>query len=255
MLSEQVKTDIRRHLKQRILGTGYRGTLAPAYLIMPNMNLETRLNTLRPSEESVLTGRAYGSIQVFAPMVAGAVITATFTAAALTSPVAISATVQAGDTPSDVCGRLASAANASSDLITAGFKGQAPWNDNPAAADTVPNPEVQFTAPDVFTMTVATTGTVGAVAVNTGERTDLNIVIAKRPLTQKFGYVPICNYLEGAIGGATRNLDISKAESAVFRQDEVEARRDLYDYYVNQMADFLGPEVLANNLGGPQAYL
>ena len=53
------------------------------------------------------------------------------------------------------------------------------------------------------------------------------------------GYLAICNILEGKIATATDNLDTVRAGEWHARQDEVQARDNLYRYWCTKMAQYL----------------
>lgn len=250
-LREIDKAHIRRHLKFSMIGKAFQGELGnsifgtrttPLYF-----DLETRMNTMSPSEEAILTGKAYAAISIWEPVPVGSVLTATFSGGPLSSPVVIPVTAGAGDNAVSFCQRLTAAFAGNSSMISAAFQSMAPWGAGQYTNNAVPNPEMAITNEQTFTLALAVTGGLICALTADGKKQDPTVVVKKRPLTQVFGYLPICNFLEGAIGGATTNMEFNKAESVIFRNDEAEGRTALYDQYVQRMAEFLG--VFVNDPG------
>lgn len=240
------KAHIRRHLKFSMIGKPFQGDLGNSIYGMRSspvvQDLEIRMGTMSPDEEAILLGKAYGAIavQLVSP---GAVLTATITGGSLVSPVVVPVTALSTDDAQIFCARIAAAFAADATLVSAGFIALAPWGAGALTDNTVLYPEMAVVNAVDFTLTISVTGTISAYVSSNGSRQDPSVLVVKRPATLIYGYLPLCNYFEGAIGGATRNLEISKAETAVFRGDEIEQRQGLYAYWCQRLAEFMGLQV------------
>ena len=69
------------------------------------------------------------------------------------------------------------------------------------------------------------------------------------PPTTLNGYIPILNYLEGAVPAATQNLDTWQADVWYARKTELKERVALYNYFRRKMADFMGVPLNASAAG------
>ena len=68
------------------------------------------------------------------------------------------------------------------------------------------------------------------------------------------GYLPILNYLYGAIGSATSRLGTKQADVFKARQDEVAERKKLYEFYQSELASFIDIPINPMSKGGKRAY-
>lgn len=219
-------------------------------------DLETRMGTMSPSEEAVITGRAYAAIRVSDNGVTpGAVLTVTLSGTFAGSPVVVPVTAQSGDDPVSFCQRLAAAFAGNAVLIAAGFQPISPWGAERFTGSAELDPEMAITNNQDFSIAIAITGSLIAYLSADGSRQPPVYTVQKRPLTNIYGYLPICNQLEGEIAGSSRNLEIAKAETAVFRGDEQEKREELYIYWVNRMAEFMGLKINDPSGGYGTAYI
>lgn len=273
-LLEQEKSDIRRHLDYSVIGL-YRqspvgGTLAPMNTGFRILNsygqLEYVMNNLLPNEEARLTGKSYGAIGFVnnnpvnpaVPVQVGSTMTISiFSDLFSVSPVVLSYTVVSGDTLLSICGKLALQAASNGIFTSAGFYamndfGAGPYGQQYNPTQLVSFPIVSFVGPMPginFTLTVAGTGTTVPQIVQQGvplsPSSTSNLTY---PPTKTWGYVPICNYLEDQMSGATSdNLSVFKANDAVLRLSEMKDRKKLYLLYTKRLALFLGTVKNQNN--------
>lgn len=255
ILSDIARIDVRRHLNYPPVGTPQiaQGRAGAQYLAGmidygtdgAYTHLELRLDRMRPAEESRLTGFAYGSIYLAnETIVPGDELNLNFSEGGLLTEEDVTITVLSNETPLAFLERLAVLINQNPVLTAKQFSAFAPTSvDKPTFR------EVMITCPAAFTMIVTQDGTLGVSQTSFGNLPDPSIQIKSNPLEYIHGYLPICNYLEGAIGGATQNLDTARADVWTGQAREVEKRTGLYNYYCQRMADFLGVSFFPRNNG------
>lgn len=251
-ISDAVKTDVRRHLGYPAAGLptaspsggtfmrGYAGfRMTQAYGL-----LEWRLQALSPSEEAKLTGYAYAAIGLAGiTTVTGTQIVLSISGGGLGAPVQLTIPVTAGQNPLEVLTAVANAVNLQAQLIAAGFQGVAPWGNGPWSANQIAFPQMAIICPQQFVLMRGTGNDVPLVISENGSLPEPSVEVNDLPVTVIHGFVPILNFLEGAIGTATRRLGIGKADVFTPRGNEVGKRRELYDYWVNNLSAFLGVPV------------
>jgi len=277
MLSDAVKSDVRRFLDYSVIGlwrqspTG--GLLAPMNNGFRWMtaygNLEYKLNSLKPDEESRLTGHPYGSVgfaqgnpnYFLIPPVPSSSITISLASSAFSSsPVTHTYTTTATDTFLTICGAIAQQFATDSVFQNAGFQAINPFGIGPFgqpnnATQLVTFPTVDFIAPSSaasFTITVSGTGsTIPQIAQQGAPLSPSLTSNLTYPPTVVWGYLPILNYLEDQMAGSTSdNLAVYQANDAILRQSEMKDRKKLFLNYCDRMADFLGilrnPDKMSN---------
>jgi hypothetical protein len=283
-LTEAQKVNIRRHLGFPVAGLplispagGTLGSGNAGYRFLQAYGqLEFRLNNLAGPEEASLTGEPTGIFALIGPAVTpGVTFQVIFSGGGLVSPVTISYTSVSGDTQSAVVANLASRVNNNATLQAAGFIalnpfGQGPMSQNQGQPQTIlgnqqtGNPaipiaqvEILLIAPGVtsFTMTCSSSGTPSLVTLMQGQQVPptSTVSLVTNPSTVLWGYLPICDWLEGAVAGSTQNLDTSRADVWYPRMDEVEERNKLYDYWRRRMYLFMfddGSSSLGPRSGG-----
>ena len=203
-----------------------------------------------------------GLVALVGPAVtSGIVFTIVFSGGGLGSPVTITYTSILGDSQAKVVAQLASAINQNSTLNAAGFLalnpfGQGPFSQNQPQPQTIAggsqtgNPaiplaqvEIMNITPGVtsFTMAPSSTGAPSLVCPMQGQQMppSATVSLVTNPSTVLWGFLPICDWLFGAIAGTTQNLDTAKADVWIPRADEIEARTKLYDYWRTKMYQFL----------------
>lgn len=203
---------------------------------------EYKMNNLNPDEEARLTGYGYAAIAMTGPQpVQGDTISVTFSGGNLVSPVTITATMPA---PAGVDGRLimvallAGLVAQNTTIQTAGIVALAPYGSGPFGQNVVPFPEVAFTSPVSFGIAVTATGVSYPQITATGVQ--LPPVTQLVPNVTTWGYLPIMDGLEGAIGTASDNLDTKEAGPWKSRANEIGLRISLYQNWQAMLADFLG---------------
>ena len=268
-LLEQTKSDIRRHLEFSTIGLWRQqnagaGTLAPVNTGFRMFNsygqLEYRMNNLQPNEECRMTGNPYGAfgfsqgnpLYFTIPVSPSSSITVNVasTAFGVDSPVTVTYDVTSTDTFLTICGQLAQLLSLNSTFASAGFYalndfGNGPYGQPNNASQQVTFPIVSIVSPNpqtTFTLTVAGTGqTIPQIVqqgVNLHPSLTSNLTV---PPTTIWGYVPICNYLEDQMAGATSdNLSALQANDAILRLSEMRDRKKLYRYYCKRLGDFIG---------------
>ena len=243
-LTAQAKVDIRRHLGVPASGIANSNYVVGLRTILRVGQLELYMNVLSAEEEGVVTGNPYGLLRIFGDVQSGNTVTATING----TPVTYTATSQdaASQQPLfNVAAGLANLCNTSS-LAVFGAAGSIIGAGEPPS--TLPNfAQVTFSNQSTFTLTGSATGLSVAVLANGSVYPSpaLPITNPDNSVTTYYGYLPICNFLEGQIGTATMNLSLRSAgglstqAAAAFRQDEVGARRELYDFWCSQLGNFL----------------
>ncbi len=209
-----------------------------------------RLNQMRPEEECRLTGRAYGAVAFTGlnPQ-PGDTVTVTLTGGGLLAPCVAVVTVPTptnGRAPwslLNVAGALTQAFMIQGTFQAAGFFSAADYGSGPYSQQSVGVPISSFIAApnQQFSLTATFNGTTVPQIIASGKLLppflsfrqvgNVNVV---------WGYLPIMDYLEGAYGGSSANMAISRAEEVVFRTTEAEDRMDQYNVYQQKLSDFLG---------------
>jgi hypothetical protein len=251
-LGDAVKIHIRRHLMYPMAGLPSASAAGNSLMISDfgfQFNslypaMEERMDTMSPGEEAVVTGKAYGAIALSGLVpTAGNQVTLVFTGGGLSAPETVVTTVVAGDTNLTFLARIVTAINQDLVLQAAGFSAVSPWSANIFQGANINFPEIAFLNPNPFTFTAASTGTTGIAVTGLGAQLDPRVTVNSNPLTIVGGYVPILNYLENAIGGATANADVAKAETFVHDAREIEKRIQLYEYWLQRLATMMGVRV------------
>lgn len=211
-------------------------------------SLEEALARLRPEEEAILTGLAYGAIGISSNVTPGDSIEVTIDSDDLEDPEVFSVVVQTGDTVTSFLTRIATAVNQRPVLAQKRFQAKSPWGTGKEANMIYPNPEMAIICPTAFMLTILCTGNIGAAVSAWGGIEEPSIPIDDGE-GRIYGWLPICNYLHSAIGGAADNQGFRKAE-VTFNAREPEERERLYKKYVKWMADFLGVELFPTRTSG-----
>lgn len=273
-LNEAQKAGVRRHLKFAIGGlnrnspvggslasggAGYRWSQAFG-------QLEYTMNNLSPTDEAMLTGKAYAAVALTGPLTnnsgqpnpqPGDTVAITFSGGNLGSPHTVTTTAVTGDTLLSLAARIATTVNLDATMQAAGIFALAPFGTgpfatgqtspggNPAGNIAIPVPEAAFVSPVAFVASNPTSsGVVGAVLTALGGLLPPAAPVdwTVQPYGTVNGYLPICDKLEGSYAGSTMNLDLAQAggqDGATFRIDEQQQRKKLlYDWRM-EMAEFL----------------
>jgi hypothetical protein len=268
-LNEAQKVNIRRHLGFPVAGlplvSPSGGTLASGNMgyrfLQAYGQLEFRMNNISGPEEAALTGVPTGIVALVGPAVssAGLVYTVTISGGGLGSPVEVSYTTVSTDTQASVVANLASLVNRNTTLQTAGFVAINPFGFGPfsqSQPQTVlgggqtGNPAIPIAQMEVvneipgvtsFVLATASSGSPSLTVLMQGQQMppSATVSLVTNPATTLWGFLPICDWLDGAVPGTTQNLDTAKADVWIPRQDEIEARTKLYDYWRVKMYQFL----------------
>ncbi len=259
-LTVQQKVDIRRHLGVPASGIAASNYVVGLRTILRVGQLELYMNVLSAEEESVVTGYPLGLLRIFGDVVAGNTVTATING----TPVTYTATSNDASSTQplfNVAAGLAAACN-NSNLVVFGAAASIIGAGEPPY--TLPNfAQITFSSPTTFTLTGSSSGLSTAILANgaTYPSPALPLTNPDNSVTTYYGYIPICNFLEGQIGTATANLSLRSAgglstqAAAAFRQDEVGARRELYDFWRMQLGNFLSVGPNPAGRGGMGSHL
>lgn len=265
-LTLQQKATVRRHLGYPVIGipvtspaggTLALGTAASYRFFQAYGFLEFRLNNLNTDEESRLLGGYYSSVSVIGPTPnVGDTLAATFTGSFTGSPRTVTVTVTSGmvtPTPPNpvyvnnnaglgIVMALAGQVLNDSVLAAVPIRGWAPYGTGAFSNNTIPLPEVAFSASIPYTLTVATTGLVAAQVPMNGQSQLPPFIPTLPGLTTApiYGYLNILDYLESAWGSATQNLDTAKADVWTARQTELAQRQSQYVIWQKRLSNFLG---------------
>lgn len=271
-LTLEQKSNVRRHLgfgpAGLMRGNPSGGTLAAGQqgyrFFQAYGQLEFRMNSLAPDEESRLLGKAYGGVMLIggATLTPGSVGTITFTSPTAVVGQVATYTSIVGDSQLSFIANLASAVNNNSTLASNGILSLAPYGTGPFSQSFlggpvgntgVPIPQLGIISAVAFTFTTSFTGTAGTSMVATAsggflgpsattDRTTL-------PFTVTFGYLPILDAVEASLYGAFGNLDTSQADVWTARMDEPEAKARLLKYMRMDLWRFMGFDNASNGTG------
>ena len=276
-LTDPQKTNLRRHLQVPVAGLPL---ISPAGGTMASGNagyryfdawgqLEFRMNNLNADEEARLLGQTFGSFALTGPaVVGGTTFSIQVSGGGLAAPVTISYTSVATDTQITVMANLAALINGNANLLAAGFMcfnpyGYGAFSQTKAGGAQTGNPAVPLAQIGILNKTPGVTSFALAVPGSTVPQIiapmqgqllapQATMSLVTNPPTVLNGYLPICDWLEGAIAGATMNLDTSRADVWYPRMDEVEAREDLYKLWTKRLGDFLfGKDAWTGPRGAP----
>lgn len=234
-LSLQTKVDIRRHLGVPAAGYPTSGYTGGIRIVQSTGQLETYMDNLQADEESVVTGFPYGLVRIFGTPTAGNTVTLTINGTPVVYTVTENDATSTMPAPLQaVAYNVASAVNAANlgPLAAGGF------NYGATPAKTLPDgSQVSISNPSTFTVTASASG-LSAVVIANGS-TFPNPQITTSAGSTIYGYVPICNYLEGQVMNPNLSLQYVKADAVTFRADEVAARLQAYRWACRQLGNFL----------------
>ena len=267
------KSQIRRHLKYpnvgfaALSGQGGGGTLGTnesMYALATFGMLELKMNTLQPCDEATLVGKAFASLGLLGfPPNAGDSVTVTFTnllgalGPLTVSPHALTVTCSAANAGSQnlFALQIAYAISTDTTLAVAGFQALTPYG--PGSNVLNPLVEIGITNTTPFIMTATASGAFAAQVENDGSvLPEPTVQVGKNmgvPII-KNGYLPLLNYLYAAIATATTRLGTLKADVFSARQDEVAARRGLYEFYQRELSNFIDIPLNSLAKGGKRGY-
>jgi len=244
MLTFQELVDARRHLGVPVAGVVQSGT------VLRVARLEYLFQHLQAEEEATLTGRPYSVVQLMNNVVNGQTITVTITpqGGVAGTPITYEVTYAdqtATDPRLSVALNLSYAVTAAAQGVWAAGGAFLPQN---TSAVLPPFSQCTLTSQSMFTIAVTTTGGLVANIFRNGyyPSPQLSYYDSTNTLQMVYGLLPICNYLENAIYGATDNLEVDSAASSGaqggirVRHDELQQRELLYRRAVARMSKFFG---------------
>lgn len=251
MLSLEVKSDVRRHLKYPALNQSSGDALSYINWDQSSLILERRMDSLSPVSGAKISGLALGTLaMVGREPEPGDQISIVISSTLLESDETIGPIVAVdGDTQILMARKLAQAIADNPTLASAEIAALGPFG--PGLSDKqIVIPEVAVSAPGEFAMSASFSGSMGVSVPKQGKFTEPSVVvsISAGVENKKYGYVPILNFLEGAIGSSTQRAHLARAEGFV-RSDEIRERQELYRFFVNQLADFLGVPINSSASG------
>lgn len=250
-LLEDVKLDVIRHLGYPVMGLYPQGQAggALAYggagwrFFGGYGALLFKMNMLRPIEEAKITGLATAAV-FFTGILPnpGDVITVALSSPALMSPITATVTVPMPVNGLErwdlltVASALATAFMLQPAFAAAGFFAIADYGRPPFSQITPVAICSINSSGGNFTLTPSFTGSTVPQISGAGKPVSPYIPVGGGCIT---GHVPILNYLEAAIGGASASLGVLVANTTTLRHDELEQREWLYEKYQIKLADFL----------------
>lgn len=255
MLSEQQKISVRRHLGYPVTGNPIRSPVGGNTLAAGSIGyrwfqvygmLEYRMNNLQIFEEAILLGLAEAAVDVNGQVDAVG-RTASITIDQPPLSVSVTYTTTSTDDIFSTSRYLANLLLADPNLVPAGFQVQSPASGIGPFADAAkppavvqPYPAIQITCVNgPFQVTAVGSGLLQLIVEpGSGQFID-PVVNLGFPPASYYGYVPILNALETAIGGASDNLDTEKADVWTARKDELEVRERLYNRWRMKMSQYL----------------
>lgn len=250
MLTQDQKSEVRRHLGYESVGIlrtdsglGIFGVTAANPYFSKLQQLEDKMTYLAPVDEAKLTGTAYGAVALPAAIepATGNQLSVTITSGDLGSPVTLLVTAASGETRVTLLQKMVQAGAINASLVAARIVPQAPYGGGQIPLQ----PEIAFNAQNTFTLVATGTGQVAPVITSQGVKVNPQATVAKN--TVLYGYLPILSFLEGAIAGATQNLDTAKAETWTSRHDEIDQRKALYREWQRRLSQFIGVPVNSNS--------
>lgn len=242
-LDLQTKASIRRHLGVPFAGRADANTTMGLRTLTKAGQLEFYMNNLQIPEVSILLGRPYGALVLYAPVRVNQ--TFSFTLGATT--VAYAATSQdlaAPDPLASVALGLMAQIQANlptyiADQATIAVIGN-PQLSTAVQIELIAATSTPFSITAPVNVVVLANGNYlpsPTYTVDDGNGNAANAIIA-------YGLLPICDALESQLINASQNLSLSEVGSrttgaAVFRPDELRVRNALYARYVYQMGVML----------------
>lgn len=246
MLPELTKSRIRMHLGIPAAGIPQTGSML-GWRYNPQVGtLEYRMINLQPLEEGQITGNPTAVVQITGNPQVGDRVTLT-----IGTNAPISYTVQASDLAVAIPLQLISQNWALA--ITAANQGYLgdygippqtkPFEGNSFYTGTLivtPTPPGSTT----FTIAVATTGNTIPYIQQQGVQLPPSVTFAETNTTV-YGYVAICDYLEGRIANAADLVKYAQTKGAggagvAMRMNELAERRNIYNDWCQRLADFFG---------------
>ncbi len=261
-LSQREKVDIRRHLDVAFAGVPSQDYALGIRTFTRAGQLEYYMNNLQTTEESVLTGRPFGSIRLYGVATAGAVINMGVQLAGASSPTPITYTVTSTDVTSPlplqtIALNAANVINSTPGLGVVGSGGQFIAGTPPQSG---PNfSEIMFLAQGFTTFTISVSITSGpttfsAAIIDNGDVYPNPQVSFQNPdgtTTSYYGYLPICNFLEGEIAISSQDLSLVSAgglstqAAARFRPDQIDQRYALYRLYCQRLGKVMSTGIIS----------
>jgi hypothetical protein len=283
-LTPSQKVNIRRHMRFPVAGLARSspygaafasGTISYRFFDIYGQ-MEYRLNNLDPAEEATVVGSYYGSVIIIGNPEVNDQISFSISASGMPAQT-VSYTVQpAGNLPNpngaqnpvQVSQGLVNSILQNTVLLNNQFTALSPLGIGPFAqySPTLVNPNLEQSGlsmgtPGLAVTNISTAYQIANLSVVNQPGSTLSAFIelngssklppistvdpTTNPPTVLNGYLPILDYLEGALAGATQNLDTWKADVWTARGTELDERLALYMWWIFHLADFLG--VGANN--------
>lgn len=251
---EKVRSDARRHLGGMVaprpsavngLGTGFG--------LKVSHSIEIALNNLRPIDEARVSGEFVGSVGVSGvePHQADEISISIFSETINPSrDITIAAVL--GDSRVSLLRRLEGAVNADPVLRGSGVRALVCLPLGVSEAD-APFAELVIYSASDYSLDASGTGVIAPFVSLVPDRVDPIVDLGNG--VKLYGYVPILNYLEGAIGGVSANLDTRSADVWQGNPREFENRKQLYNYWADRFADFLGLERKRNRAPQNRVYI
>ena len=244
VLPEQIKQRVRVHMGGPVMGVQDSG-FSLGYRFTNVMGLmEFRLNNLQPYEYASIVGVPVGGGNLQGTPQVGQTVTVNVNG----TPYVY--TIQSSDLIATTTPAVYNVTNNVAQLLNANL-GASGFVAAPQFAVTYPQPSVSTPQPywqlslvsnlgTTFTLTMVATGTLYAVATLQGVQPRPFYTFTDDAFTAN-GYVGILDYLESKTNAASDlTAKYRKADVVEFRRDELGHRDELYTYWRQRLADYLG---------------
>lgn len=240
-LTLQNKVDIRRHLGVPAAGYPTSGYTGGIRTVQTTGQLEYYMNALQAEEEAVLTGNPYGQVLIFGTPMAGDTLDLNV------NGTDVLYTVTSNDQNSKQPAPLQAVAyNAATALNQSNLGPTAAGGFNWGATVPIQLPDKsQITVSNAatFALTAQATGHIACEVIANGAVFPNPQLVVKNPITGAqetlYGWIQICNFLEGQVVSPNLSLRYIQADVVKFRPDETRARLQNYRWACQQMGNFL----------------
>jgi hypothetical protein len=233
-LTAQNKVDIRRHLGVPFAGVPGSQYTTGLRTILTVGQLESYMNLLQTEEECTLTGFPFGVVRIWGNPAVGNTVSVTVNGRL------VSYTVQEADLLAiqplaNIAGALATAVNLTPSLGVQAASGSISTADVAPAALPATG-QVSLVNPTPFVLSASGVGLAAVVDPSSNGQTYPSPNFAfNAGVPPVYGYIPICNYLEGRIGQEDAFMSFDTADVVKFRKYPVQMREQLYKLWCKRL--------------------
>lgn len=234
-LTAQQKVDIRRHLNVPFAGIPFSGYTSGLRTILTVGQLESYMNLLQVEEEATLTGNPFGAVRIYGYPAVGITVSVTINGR-IAAYTVTQADMNAKQPLASIANNLATAINQSGLGMQAATGSISTGDVAPAALPA--QGQVSIVNTDTFYLTAQSSSTALSVVVDPGadgQSFPFPSFAVNAGVPAIYGYLPICNYLEGRIGQEDAFLSFETADVVKFRNNSIEKRVQLYELWRKRM--------------------